>query len=203
MRSWDSGRTCTLSGQLCHNKEEEIEQEENMTTPIHKNSIVPCLWFDKNAEEAATFYAKTFPNSRVTKVYKSPSDYPNGKAGDVLTVEFTLLGQPFLGMNGGPGVPFTDAISYQVFTDTQEETDRYWNAIVKGGGQEVACGWCKDKFGLSWQIVPRPLMEGMNDPDAAAAKRVMDAMMQMVKIDIAKIEAARQGRGSPKAARRG
>jgi predicted 3-demethylubiquinone-9 3-methyltransferase (glyoxalase superfamily) len=164
-----------------------------MKTQTQKINMMPCLWFDKNAEEAAAFYAKTFPDSRVTKVYKSPSDYPNGKAGDVLTVEFTLFGQPFLGMNGGPGVPFTDAISYQVFTDTQEETDRYWNAIVKNGGREVACGWCKDKFGLSWQIVPRSLMEGMNDPDTAAAKRVMEAMMEMVKIDIAKIEAARRG----------
>jgi 2-polyprenyl-6-hydroxyphenyl methylase/3-demethylubiquinone-9 3-methyltransferase len=154
---------------------------------------MPCLWFNKNAEEAATFYAKTFPNSRVTAVLKSPTDYPNGKAGDVLTVEFTLFGQPFLGMNGGPGVPFTDAISLQVFTDTQEETDRYWNAIVKDGGQEVACGWCKDKFGLSWQIVPRVLMEAIKDPDTASAKRAMEAMMQMVKIDIASIEAARSG----------
>jgi predicted 3-demethylubiquinone-9 3-methyltransferase (glyoxalase superfamily) len=155
--------------------------------------IVPCLWFDKNAEEAANFYAKTFPDSRVDAVLKSPSDYPSGKADDVLTVEFTLLGQPFLGMNGGPGVPFTDAVSFQVFTDTQEETDRYWNAIVKNGGKEVACGWCKDKFGLSWQIVPRALQEGITSSDKAAAKRVMDAMMEMVKIDIAQIEAARRG----------
>ncbi len=164
-----------------------------MTTETKKIALTTCLWFDKNAEEAAKFYAKTFPNSRVTSVLKSPADYPNGKAGDVLTVEFTLLGQSFVGMNGGPGHPFTDAVSFQVFTDTQEETDRYWNAIVKSGGKEVACGWCKDKFGLSWQIVPRALMEGMNDPDKAAAKRVMEAMMQMVKIDIAKIEAARRG----------
>ena len=158
-----------------------------------KINIVPCLWFNKNAEEAARFYAKTFPNSRVTEVLKSPSDYHNGKAGDVLTVEFTLFGQPFLGMNGGPGVTFTDAVSFQVFTGTQEETDRYWNAILKGGGKEVACGWCKDKFGLSWQIVPRVLMEGIKDRDKASAKRVMQAMMQMVKIDIAKIKAARRG----------
>lgn len=163
-----------------------------MKTQHKKISIEPCLWFDKNAEEAATFYAKTFPNSRVTAVHKSPADYPNGKAGDVLTVEFTLLGQPFVGMNGGPGVPFTDAVSFQVFTDTQEETDRYWNAIVKNGGQEVACGWCKDKFGLRWQIVPRVLIESIYGADKAAAKRVMEAMMQMVKIDIAKIEAARR-----------
>jgi 2-polyprenyl-6-hydroxyphenyl methylase/3-demethylubiquinone-9 3-methyltransferase len=170
-----------------------------MTTQTQKIAIATCLWFDKNAEEAATFYAKTFPNSRVTAVRKSPTDYPNGKAGDVLTVEFTLLGQAFLGLNGGPGVPHSDAVSFQVFTDTQEETDHLWNAIVKNGGQEVACSWCKDKFGLSWQIVPRALMDGMNDPDPAAAKRVMEAMMQMVKIDIAKIELARRGG----AARRG
>jgi 2-polyprenyl-6-hydroxyphenyl methylase/3-demethylubiquinone-9 3-methyltransferase len=162
-----------------------------MTTQTEKIPMATCLWFNKNAEEAAKFYAKTFPNSQVTAVHKSPSDYHNGKAGDVLTVEFTLLGQPFLGLNGGPGVPFTDAISFQVFTDTQEETDRYWNAIVNDGGQEIACSWCKDKFGLSWQIVPRVLMQGMNDSNTASAKRVMEAMMKMVKIDIAKIEAAR------------
>ena len=164
-----------------------------MTTRSKKIDIMPCLWFNKNAESAAKFYAATFPDSRVTAVRKSPTDYPNGKAGDVLTVEFTLLGQPFLGLNGGPGVPFTDAVSFQVFTNTQEETDRYWDAIVKGGGQEIACGWCKDKFGLSWQIVPRVLMEAMNNPDTAAAKRAMEAMMGMKKIDITKIKAARRG----------
>lgn len=166
-----------------------------MTTQAQtqKINITTCLWFDKNAEEAAKFYAKIFPNSRITSVNKSPTDYPNGKAGDVLTVEFTVLGQAFVGLNGGPNVPFTDAVSFQVFTDTQEETDRYWNALVKDGGQEIACSWCKDKFGLSWQIVPRVLMEAMNDTDSASAKRVMEAMMQMVKIDIAKIEAARRG----------
>ena len=158
-----------------------------------KIKIVPCLWFNKNAEEAAKFYAKIFPNSRVIAVHKSPSDYHNGKAGDVLTVEFTVLGQPFVGLNGGPEFSFTEAVSFQVFTDTQEETDRYWNAIVKNGGQEIACSWCKDKFGLSWQIVPRVLMEAINDPDTASAKRAMEAMMQMVKIDIATIEAARRG----------
>lgn len=164
-----------------------------MPTQTEKIAIMPCLWFNKNAEEAANFYARTFPDSRVTAVRKSPTDYPNGKAGDVLTVEFTLLGKPFVGLNGGPENRFTDAVSFQVFTDTQEETDRYWNAIVNNGGQAVACSWCKDKFGLSWQIVPRVLMEGMWDPDQAAAKRVMEAMMQMVKIDIAKIQAARRG----------
>jgi 2-polyprenyl-6-hydroxyphenyl methylase/3-demethylubiquinone-9 3-methyltransferase len=160
---------------------------------MKKIAVTTCLWFNKNAVEAAKFYVKTFPNSRIIKVFKSPADYPNGKAGQVLTVEFTMLGQSFVGMNGGPGVPFTQAISFQVFTDSQKETDRMWNAIVKNGGKEVACGWCKDKFGLSWQIVPRALMDGMNDRDTKAAKRVMQAMMQMVKIDIAKINAARKG----------
>jgi predicted 3-demethylubiquinone-9 3-methyltransferase (glyoxalase superfamily) len=156
-----------------------------------KLKITTCLWFNRNAEEAAKFYASTFPESRVTAVHKSPSDYPSGKAGDVLTVEFTVLGQPFVGLNGGPEFTFDEAISFQVFTDTQEETDRYWNAIVGGGGQESMCGWCKDRFGLSWQIVPRVLTEAINDPDTAAARRAMDAMMTMKKIDIAGIEAAR------------
>jgi len=159
-----------------------------------KTRIAPCLWFNKNAEEAATFYAATFPDSRLNAVHKAPGDYPSGKAGDVLTVDFTVLGQPFVGLNGGPEFSFDEAISFQVFTDTQEETDRYWNAIVGGGGQESVCGWCRDKFGLSWQIVPRALTEAMNDPDTAAAKRAMDAMMTMKKIDIARIEEARTGR---------
>ncbi len=158
-----------------------------------KMKIATCLWFNKNAEEAAKFYAATFPDSRVTAVRKSPTDYPNGKAGDVLTVEFTVLGQPFVGLNGGPGMSFTDAVSFQVFTDTQEETDRYWNAIVKNGGKEVQCSWSIDKFGFRWQIAPRVLMEAITSTDTAAAKRVMEAMMEMVKIDIAKIEAARRG----------
>jgi predicted 3-demethylubiquinone-9 3-methyltransferase (glyoxalase superfamily) len=158
-----------------------------------KIKIATCLWFNKNAEEAAKFYAATFPDSRVTGVHKAPSDYPSGKAGDVLTVDFTVLGQPFVGLNGGPEFKFDEAISFQVFTDTQEETDRYWNAIVKNGGEESVCGWCKDKFGLSWQIAPRVLIDAMTGPDTAAAKRAMDAMMTMKKIDIAKIEAARAG----------
>jgi predicted 3-demethylubiquinone-9 3-methyltransferase (glyoxalase superfamily) len=158
-----------------------------------KIKITTCLWFNKNAEEAAKFYAATFPDSRITAVHKAPSDYPGGKAGDVLTVDFTVLGQPFVGLNGGPEFKFDEAISFQVFTDTQEETDRYWNAIVNNGGEESVCSWCKDKFGVSWQIAPRALIDGMNDPDTAAAKRVMDAMMTMKKIDIAKIEAARAG----------
>ena len=156
-----------------------------------KIKIAPCLWFNKNAEEAANFYAATFPNSRVIAVHESPGDYPGGKAGDVLTVEFMVLGQPFVGLNGGSEFTFDEAVSFQVFTDTQEETDRYWNAIVGGGGQESECGWCKDKFGLSWQIAPRALIEAINDTDTAAAKRAMDAMMTMKKIDIARIEAAR------------
>ena len=164
-----------------------------MMTMTDKINIATCLWFNKNAEEAARFYAATFPNSRVTAVHKSPTDYPNGKAGDVLTVDFTVLGQPFLGLNGGPEFRFSEAVSFQVFTDTQEETDRYWKAIVGSGGQESACGWCKDKFGLSWQIVPRALTAAINDPDKAAARRAMEAMMTMGKIDIAKIEAARRG----------
>jgi len=157
----------------------------------NKIKIQPCLWFNKNAEEAARFYAATFPDSRVTAVHKSPSDYPDGKAGDVLTVEFTVLGQPFVGLNGGPAFAFDEAISFQVFTDTQEETDRYWNAIVSNGGQESECSWCKDKFGVSWQIVPRVLIDAINDADTAVAKRAMEAMMTMKKIDIARIEAVR------------
>jgi 2-polyprenyl-6-hydroxyphenyl methylase/3-demethylubiquinone-9 3-methyltransferase len=153
--------------------------------------IATCLWFDKNAEEAAKFYAATFPNSRVLAMHRAPRDPPGGKSREVLTVEFTVLGQRFVGLNGGSQFTFDEAISFQVFTDTQEETDRYWNAIVGGGGRGSVCGWCKDKFGLSWQIVPRALIEAINDPDAAAARRAMDAMMTMKKIDIARIEAAR------------
>ena len=160
---------------------------------IEKTRIATCLWFNKNAEEAAKFYAATFPESRIIAIHKSPSDYPSGKAGDVLTVEFTVLGQQFVGLNGGPEFTFDEAVSFQVFTDTQEETDRYWNAIVGSGGQESQCGWCKDKFGLSWQIVPRALIEAITARDIVAAKRAMDAMMTMKKIDIATIEAARAG----------
>jgi 2-polyprenyl-6-hydroxyphenyl methylase/3-demethylubiquinone-9 3-methyltransferase len=155
--------------------------------------IAPCLWFDKNAEEAARFYAETFPDSRVIAVHKSPMDYPSGKEGDTLTVEFTVLGQHFIGLNGGPEFQFDEAISFQVYTDTQEETDRYWNAIVRNGGQESVCGWCKDRFGLSWQIAPRALIDAIDDSDRAAARRAMAAMMEMKNIDIAKVEAARRG----------
>ena len=155
-----------------------------------KNII--CLWFDKDALEAARFYAATFPDSAVKAVHTAPSDYPGGKAGDVLTVEFTVLGIPCLGLNGGPIFPHTEAFSFQVATDDQEETDRYWHAIVDNGGRESACGWCKDRWGLSWQITPRALTDGMA-AGGETAKRVFDAMMTMKKIDVATIEAARRG----------
>ena len=155
-----------------------------------KNKI--CLWFNKDAREAAEFYAATFPDSEVTAVHNAPSDYPSGKAGDVLLVEFTVLGIPCLGLNGGPDIRHSEAFSFQVATDTQEETDRYWNAIVGNGGQESACGWCKDRWGLSWQITPRALTSAIA-AGGAEAKRAFDAMMEMGKIDIAKIEAARRG----------
>ena len=155
--------------------------------------ITPCLWYDGQAEEAATFYASVFPNSSVDAVNRSPADYPSGKAGNVLTVEFTVLGMKFLGLNGGPQFKFDEAVSFMVYTETQEETDRYWNTIIDNGGQASACGWCKDKFGLSWQITPRVLMEMMTSPDRAASKRAMEAMMTMGKIDIAELERAFEG----------
>ena len=156
-----------------------------------KNTI--CLWYDGGAEEAAQFYARTFPDSAVGRVMRAPGDYPSGKQGDVLTVEFTVMGIPCLGLNGGPSFQQTEAFSFQVATDDQEETDRLWNAIIGHGGQPSACGWCKDKWGLSWQITPRALTAAITDPDPAVAKRAFDAMMQMTKIDIAAIEAARRG----------
>ena len=159
-----------------------------------KNTI--CLWFDGNALDAATFYAETFPDSAVTAVHRAPGDYPSGKQGDVLTVEFTVAGIPCLGLNGGPHVKHNEAFSFQIATDNQEETDRLWNAIVNNGGQENLCGWCKDRWGLSWQITPRVLTAAVTDPDPAAAKRAFEAMMTMGKIDIAAIEAARLGRNS-------
>ncbi len=155
--------------------------------------IVPCLWYDGTAEEAATFYAATFPDSSVDAVHRAPGDYPSGQQGDVLTVEFTVLGMAFIGLNGGPIFPHSEAVSFQVYTDSQAETDRYWNAIIGGGGTESACGWCKDKWGLSWQITPRALTTAIAHPDRAAAKRAFDAMMTMRKIDIAAIEAALAG----------
>ena len=160
-------------------------------TNIAKNTI--CLWFDGTAEEAARFYAATFPDSSVGAVYRAPGDFPSGKQGDVLTVQFTVMGIPCLGLNGGPAFRHSEAFSFQVATVDQVETDRYWHAIVGNGGEESECGWCRDKWGLSWQITPQVLMEAIADPDPAAAKRAFDAMMTMRKIDIAAIEAARRG----------
>jgi len=156
-----------------------------------KNTI--CLWYDGTALEAARFYAATFPDSKVGAVMRAPGDYPSGKEGEVLTVEFTVLGIPCVGLNGGPAFKHSEAFSFQVLTEDQAETDRLWNAIVGNGGQESACGWCKDQWGLSWQITPRVLLEAVSDPDRAAARRAFEAMMTMTKIDIAAIEAARRG----------
>ena len=158
-----------------------------MTQPA-MNTI--CLWYDGDAEAAARFYAETFPDSAVTAVHRAPGDFPGGKQGDVLTVQFTVLGVPCLGLNGGPAFPQTEAFSFQVATVDQAETDRYWDAIVGNGGQASACGWCKDRWGLSWQISPIALTRAISDPDPGVAKRAFDAMMQMSKIDIAAIEAA-------------
>ena len=156
-----------------------------------KNTV--CIWYDRDAEEAARFYAKTFPDSSVGEVMRAPGDFPSGKKGDVLTVWFTVLGIPCLGLNGGPAFKHTEAFSFQVATVDQAETDRYWNAIVGTGGQESQCGWCKDKWGVSWQITPIVLTETLTGPDPAAARRAFDAMMQMKKIDVAAIERARRG----------
>ncbi len=157
-----------------------------------KNTI--CLWYNKDAEEAARFYAKTFPDSSVGAVHLAPGDFPDGKKGQVLTVEFTVMGIPCLGINGGSAFKQTEAFSFQVATVDQAETDRYWNAIVGNGGEESACGWCKDKWGLSWQITPIALTKAVTSSDRAAAKRAFDAMMQMGKIDIAAIDAAVRGK---------
>ena len=156
---------------------------------ISKNTI--CLWYDKDALEAARFYAATFPDSKVIAVHKAPSDFPSGKEGDVLTVDFTVAGIPCIGLNGGPAFKHNEAFSFQIATDTQEETDRYWNAIVGNGGTESACGWCKDRWGVSCQITPRTLSEAFN-AGGAEAKRAFDAMMTMQKIDVAAIDAARR-----------
>jgi predicted 3-demethylubiquinone-9 3-methyltransferase (glyoxalase superfamily) len=158
---------------------------------ISKNTV--CLWFDGTAADAAAFYAATFPDSAVGRILHAPGDYPNGHEGDVLLVEFTVCGIPCVGLNGGPVFSPNEAFSFQIATDDQAETDRLWNAIVSNGGQESACGWCKDKWGVSWQITPRVLTEAIFDPDPSAAKRAYEAMMQMSKIDIATIEAARAG----------
>jgi len=158
---------------------------------MNKNTV--CLWFEREAEAAARFYAATFPDSRVTAVHRAPADYPNGSEGNVLTVEFTVMGIPCLGINGGPTFKHSEAFSFQVATDDQAETDRYWQAIVDNGGAESQCGWCRDRWGISWQITPRVLSAGVTDPDPAVAKRVFQAMMGMRKIDIAAIVAARAG----------
>ncbi len=158
-----------------------------MTQPSPKNLI--CLWYNKEALDAARFYATTFPDTEITGVHLAPGDYPSGKEGDVLSVEFTVMGVPCLGINGGPAFTHSEAFSFQVATETQEETDRYWNAIVGNGGQASACGWCKDRWGISWQITPRVLSRAIAG-GGANAKRAFDAMMEMGKIDIATIEAA-------------
>ena len=158
-----------------------------------KNVI--CLWYDGTAEEAANFYARTFPDSTVTAVHRAPGDYPNGKEGDVLTVEFTVLGVACLGLNGGPTFKHSEAFSFQVVTNDQAETDQYWNAIVDNGGTESQCGWCKDKWGLSWQITPQILSHAITNKDKAAAKRAFEAMMKMGKIDVAGIETAMNKEG--------
>jgi predicted 3-demethylubiquinone-9 3-methyltransferase (glyoxalase superfamily) len=157
---------------------------------MNKNTI--CLWFNKDAEDAARFYAETFPNSSVGAVHRAPGDYPSGKQGDPLVVEFTVCGIPCVGLNGGPNFPQTEAFSFQIATEDQAETDRYWNAIVGNGGKESACGWCKDKWGLNWQITPSTLTEAMA-AGGDEAKRAFEAMMDMQKIDVAKIDAARRG----------
>jgi 2-polyprenyl-6-hydroxyphenyl methylase/3-demethylubiquinone-9 3-methyltransferase len=162
-----------------------------VNTTANKGRI--CLWYDHNAEEAAAFYARTFPSSAVGAIQRAPTDYPNGKAGDVLVVDFTVIGIPCIGLNGGPAFKHNEAFSFQVTTMDQAETDRYWDAIVGNGGQESQCGWCRDKWGISWQITPKALTDGISDPDPATRQRVFTAMMQMKKIDIAAIDAARRG----------
>ena len=158
---------------------------------VKKNTI--CIWYDRAALDAAKFYAATFPDSSVEAVHHAPGDYPSGKQGDVLTVEFTVMGIPCIGLNGGPAFQHDEAFSFQVATDDQAETDRLWNAIIANGGSASACGWCKDRWGVSWQITPRVLIAAITNPDPEAAKRAFDAMMEMSKIDIATIEAALRG----------
>jgi len=166
-----------------------LSPQENAMIP--RNTI--CLWYDGTALEAARFYASVFPDSQVRAVHRAPSDFPSGNEGDVLTVEFSVLGIPCLGLNGGPAFPQSEAFSFQVATADQAETDRYWNAIVGNGGRESACGWCKDRWGVNWQITPRVLTEAIASPDRAVARRAFEAMMQMTRIDVAAIEAAMRG----------
>jgi len=161
---------------------------------VDRNKVNVCLWYERDAEQAANFYASTFPDSRVGQIQRAPGDFPDGKQGDVLVVEFTVLGIPCIGLNGGPRFKHNESFSFQVSTKDQAETDRYWNAIVGNGGQESQCGWCKDRWGISWQITPIALTEAIADKDPAASKRALEAMMGMKKIDIAKIERAREGR---------
>jgi predicted 3-demethylubiquinone-9 3-methyltransferase (glyoxalase superfamily) len=167
------------------------ENSSSTGKKVAKNTI--CVWYDRDALDAANFYAKTFPDSSVGAIFHAPGDYPSGKQGNVLTVEFTVAGIPCIGLNGGPAFKQSEAFSFQIATDDQAETDRLWNAVVNNGGQESECGWCKDKWGVSWQITPRALTDGIADPDPKVAKRVFDAMMTMRKIDIAAIEKARRG----------
>lgn len=158
---------------------------------VSRNTI--CLWYDGTALEAATFYAATFPDSAVHAVHHAPGDFPSGRQGDVLTVDFTVAGIPCIGLNGGPAFKHSEAFSFQIATDDQAQTDRLWNAIVGNGGQESACGWCRDAWGVSWQITPRVLTEAVTSPDPAVARRAFEAMMTMRKIDVAAIEAAVKG----------
>jgi predicted 3-demethylubiquinone-9 3-methyltransferase (glyoxalase superfamily) len=157
------------------------------------HGITPCLWFDGNAEEAATFYTSIFPDSRIEKVSPSPADNPSGRAGETLTVVFTLNGTRFMGLNGGPDFKFNEAISFEIECDDQAEVDRYWDKLIEGGGEHSVCGWLKDRFGVSWQVTPRRLNEMIDSPDRAGAKRAMEAMLQMTKIDLPQLEAAFRG----------
>ena len=157
------------------------------------DKIIPCLWYNYDAEEAANFYVTLLPDSEIQNVVRSPADTPSNKAGDVLVVEFTLAGRPYIGLNGGPLFRFSEAVSFQIRTEDQAETDRLWDAIVSNGGAESMCGWCKDRWGLSWQITPKRLLELNADPDPARARRAMEAMLEMRKIDIAAVERAADG----------
>jgi len=157
------------------------------------DKIIPCLWYNYDAEEAANFYVTLLPDSEIQNVVRSPADTPSNKAGDVLVVEFTLAGRPYIGLNGGPLFRFNEAVSFQIRTEDQAETDRLWDAIVSNGGAESMCGWCKDRWGLSWQITPKRLLELNADPDPARARRAMEAMLKMRKIDIAAVERAADG----------